>query len=407
MQRVMSDKGKRILLLGNGVNRVAGRNEPYSWGRLLDEMELSYVPASERDAGLSYPLRIERIQNYALLEGKDILDEWRGKLESLKPTFAHRLMAQVVHDSFSRVLTTNYDDAMESALKELPCMNEDLAGSLVTHIHGRAKEPGSKIVMTQQSYIEAAAKLSDQTWLDCFCTKEVHICGFAMDAAELLIWRALRERQRRLREKVCNFAPIVNHVFVYLFYTEKDESQQRALATLLRSYGARPLLIPVPQGDYRAAWLQLYGRMSLILNQQRYAEENSQFVCTEARPQIESKDSPLISAYVPSAKHPNCAWVSVSETKRNEYATLYFYIDLDGVVSMWQCSSAELKNAFAQLNVPLRSRLDFHLYLDVCKGKLFYAPKGEPSMALFPVATLTRIDNGAHFDHLLSLHKKI
>ena len=403
----MSDKDKRILFLGNGVNRVAGRNEPYSWGKLLDEMESSYVPLSERNAGLPYSLRIERIQNYALLEGKDFLDEWRGKLKSLKPTFAHRLMAQVVHDSFSKVLTTNYDDAMESALAELPWMKKVRTDNYVTHIHGQASKADSKLVMTQQSYIDAAVALSEQEWLDDFCNKEVHICGFSMDAGELLIWGALHERQRRLREQVRNFAPIVNQVFVYLFYTEKDESQQRALATLLRSYGARPLLIPVPQADYRAAWLQLYGRMSLILNQQRYAEENSQFVCTEARPQIESKDSPLISAYVPSAKHPNCAWVSVSETKRNKYATLYFYIDLDGMVSMWQCSSSELKNAFARLNVPLCSRLDFHLYLDVCKGMLFYAPKGEPSMTLFPVANLTRIDNVAHFDHLLSLHKKI
>lgn len=402
----MSDKGKRILFLGNGVNRVAGRNEPYSWGRLLDEMEASYVPVSERDSGLLYPLRIERIQNYALLEGKEFIEDWREKLKSLKPTFVHRLMAQVFHDSFSKVLTTNYDDAMESALAELPCMKNVQVDEYVTHIHGRASKAASKLVMSQLSYIKATGALSEQEWLDEFCSKEVHICGFAMDAGELLIWSALRERQRRLREQTCNFVPIVNHVFIYLFYTEKDEAQQRALATLLRSYGARPLLIPVPQEDYRAAWLQLYGRMSLILNQQRYAEENSQFVCTEARPQLESKDSPLISAYVPSAKHPNCAWVSVSEAKRNKYPTLCFYIDLDGVVSMWQCSSVELKNSFARLNVPLCSRLDYHLYIDVCKGKLYYAPKGESSMTLLPVANLTRIDSVAHFDHLLSLYKK-
>lgn len=402
----MSDKGKRILFLGNGVNRVAGRNEPYSWGRLLDEMEESYVPVSERDSGLPYPLRIERIQNYALLEGKDFIEDCREKLKSLKPTFAHRLLAQVVHDSFSKILTTNYDDAMETALAELPCMKKMQMDAHVIHIHGQASEADSKLIMTQQEYIEAAAKSSEQSWLDSFCEREIHICGFSMDAGELLIWSALRERQRRLREQTCNFVPIVNHVFIYLFYTEKDESQQRTLATLLRSYGARPLLIPVPQEDYRAAWLQLYGRMSLILNQQRYAEENSLFVCTEVRPQLEGKDSPLISAYVPSAKHPNCAWVSVSEVKRNKYPTLYFYIDLDGVVSMWQCSSVELKNAFARLNVPLCSRLDYHLYLDVCKGKLFYAPKGESSMTLLPVTNLTRIDNVAHFDHLLSLHKK-
>ena len=394
------------MLLGNGINRVAGRNESFSWSKSLDDLEATYVPAPERKIGLPFSLRIERIQNYALLQGKDFLKEWREKLKKLSPTFVHRLLAPVVHDFFTHVLTTNYDDVMEAALAELPCMKNAKIDAYVTHIHGRASKADSKLVMTQQSYIEAVEKLSEQSWLIPFCEKEIHICGFSMDAGELLIWSALRERQRRLREQACNFVPTVNHVFVYLFYTEKDEAQQRALATLLRSYGTRPLLIPVPQEDYRAAWLQLFGRMHMILNQQRYAEANSQHVCTKSHAQDESKELPLISAYVPSAKHPNCAWVSVSEVKRNKYPTLYFYIDLDGVVSMWQCSSVELKNAFARLNVPLCSRLDFHLYLDVCKGKLFYAPKGESSMTLLPVTNLTRIDNVAHFDHLLSLHKK-
>ncbi len=398
-------KDKRVLFLGNGVNRVAGRNESYSWGKLLDDMESAWVPASERMEDLPYSLRIERIQNYALLEGMAFLEGRREELASLKPTFAHRLMAQVVHDSFCSVLTTNYDDAMELALSELLCMNEPLAHKLVTHIHGKASKAESELVMSQQSYIDLAAKISEQSWLDDFCNKEVHICGFAMDAAELVIWSALRERQKRLRDEAANFARLGNHVFIYLFYTESDEANKRALASLLRSYGTRPLLIPVPQGDYRAAWLLLFGRMYMILNNRRYTEENSQHVCTERYAQVESKKLPLVTSYAPSAKHPNCAWVSISRSKRAAFKTLYFYIDLDGDVSMWQCPT-EFINKWVARFLSQHSDKDYHFYLDVCRGALMYAEKGTTTMVLKKAVSLSRIADVSQFDSLLKSYKE-
>lgn len=401
----MDAKNKRILFLGNSVNRVAGRNEPYSWGKLLDDMESAWVPDSERIDGLSYPLRIERIQNYALLENKPFLEKWREELQALKPTFAHRLMAQVAHDFFARVLTTNYDEAMELALAELPCMNGSLAHKLVTHIHGKASNAESKLVMSQQSYIDLASKIAEQSWLDDFCNSEVHICGFAMDAGELVIWSALRERQKRLRDEAANFSRLGNHVFIYLFYTESNETEQRALASLLRSYGTRPLLIPVPQGDYRAAWLQLFGRMYMILTNRRYTEENSLHVCTERYAQAESKKMPLVTSYAPSAKHPNCAWVSISHYKRATFKSLYFYIDLDGEVSMWQCPTEFVNKGFARFH-PQHSDKDYHFYLDVCRGALMYAEKGTPTMELKKAVSLYRIADFAQFDSLLKSYKK-
>lgn len=397
----MGEKRERILFLGNGVNRVAGRNEPFSWGKLLDDLESAFVLPAARVDGLPYSLRIERIQNYALLEGKDFLAEWREKLASLKPTFAHRLMAQVVHDSFSRVLTTNYDDAMERALKELPCKNKTQADSLVTHIHGSVKELGSKLVMTQQTYIDTAFNLSEKSWLAPFCEEEIHICGFSMDEAELVIWKALRERQKYLRERVPNFARTKNHVFVYLFYTEEDEEKQRALASLLHSYGTRPILIPVPHGDFRSAWLLLYGRLSMILDNQRFSEENSQYVCTERYSMQESKNLPLVTAYASSAKHPNCAWVSISRDKREHYTTLYFYVDLDGSVSMWQCSTEAIEKGYAQFKMKPCGSGDYHFYLDVHRGCLMFAAKGMPATRLEIAVNLHPIADVAQFDSLL------
>lgn len=401
----MDAKNKRILFLGNGVNRVVGRNELYSWGKLLNDMESVWVPASERIEGLSYSLRIERIQNYALLENKPFLEEWREKLKALKPTFAHRLMAQAVRDSFHRVLTTNYDDAMELALAELPLKSEQSEPEPVDYIHGKASAPASKLVMSQQDYIDLASKISGQSWLDDFCNSEVHICGFAMDPGELVIWSALRERQKRLRDDAANFARLGNHVFIYLFYTESNETEQLALASLLRSYGTRPLLIPVPQGDYRAAWLQLFGRMYMILTNRRYTEESSLHVCTERYAQAESKKMPLVTSYAPSAKHPNCAWVSISHYKRASFKTLYFYIDLDGAVSMWQCPTEFVNKGFARFH-PQHADKDYHFYLDVCRGALMYAEKGTPTMELKEAVSLSRISDVAQFDSLLKSYKK-
>ncbi len=161
----MSDKGKRLLFLGNGVNRVAGRNEAYSWSNALRHLEDNMVPESFRsvpwdseDNHLSYVLRLQRVLNFRdmSITASDAWEKWLDEVKSLAPTFVHHLLAELVNQKqFSKVITI---------------LHETIAA-----------EP-------------------EPNWLAPFCESEMHVCGFSFEPEESLIWYALERRFEKLQK---------------------------------------------------------------------------------------------------------------------------------------------------------------------------------------------------------------
>lgn len=123
----MVERCMRGLFLGNGVNRVAGRNEDYSWSMALKRLEDKVVPEQFRtvpwdseDNHLSYGLRLQRVLNFQAMSitASDAWKKWLDEVKGLAPTFVHQLLAELVKQKqFSEVMTTNYDFAMERAIQ--------------------------------------------------------------------------------------------------------------------------------------------------------------------------------------------------------------------------------------------------------------------------------------------------
>lgn len=400
----------RILFLGNSVNLVANRNLCFDWKKVLEELEKKYIAQDILEIApgeaLSYNQRLERIANFADLQKEDWRGYWKSMLEQLKPTFVHYLLApHVANFLFTTVLTTNFDsvfdDAIEEAYQRAKVPKEERLAPI--HIHGSAKHD-KELVFTRSSYEKALTTLELQDWPELFYSQEVHICGFAFNSDELLLWKVLHERRERLRQNTPHFTPISNRVFAYLFYTQENKKDIIALATLLRCYAVRPILIPVPKGmddqdDYRAAWLQLIARMQMIIYRHRYSKGESSNICTCRYAQSESKNLPLATAYSPSPLYPFSGWVSIEKKKLEnpKFTNWYFYCNLDDFESVWTCSVADIRAGVQDYSV----KDTYHFYLDTIQKKLFYAEKGAVGSELQLVCPLVKIDPISRLDQEL------
>lgn len=427
----------RILLLGNGVNRIAGRNVEFSWSAAMQRLEEECIPKSFRIAGEdgaeelpSFGLRLQRVLNClgASVEPSDAWKKWLGEVQDLKPTFVHHLLVNLCKNSapsqkrFTQIMTTNYDFAMERALNSRfevknAKIEKDGAAWIVSvkdnvsicHLHGVASDSDS-VVMDMKSYRDAlmVSMQSPSSWLDAFCSQEVHVCGFAFEAEEAIMWYALEQRLERLKQ-VEHFKESPNRFYIYLFYTREDEVKQRSLANLLRSYATQPILIPVPsdsasQPDFSAAWLQVYARMELLFNKIRYDNGDSCVMGCERYAFLESRGSNLTSAYTPSFKYPHLCQVTVPDKKRKKTETWCFYCEIERVSYMWSVPVPKIMEGVAkQDGAACRDKSGYVFYLDYTTGALYSCHVGSShAHELYFVCRLTRHDNIKDFESLIT-----
>lgn len=431
----MDERCRRVLFLGNGVNRVAGRNSAYSWSNALKRLEESMVPepfrAVQWDSGgnhLSYGLRLQRVLNFRNMSitSPDVWDTWLEALKELTPTFAHHLFAALVKQKlFSEVMTTNYDFAMERAIqtsfkpeKITPCQFDSSHyrlenGVAVRHLHGHALQK-DRVVMSLESYrdilLKTIAAESSPDWLTSFCENEIHVCGFSFEPEELLLWYALEKRFEELRKKP-HFYELQNRFYIYLFYTPEDEQKQRRLAEVLSSYATQPMLIPVPIAvdgtpDYGSAWLQVYARMKMIMGKIRFDNGNSIVMGAQKYAFLESLNRNLTTAYTVSCKYPHFCKVAVPDAKRELVDTWCFYCEIERQSYMWIGPVKSIMDGISKMpGAAFRnSNNGYDFYLNYAEGILYSCHQDSTSATeLYTVCNLIPVKSIDEFESLITI----
>ena len=459
----MSEMCNRILFLGNGVNRVVKKNELHSWDSVLQGLERKHLKPTpsvddpvEGDS-VSYCLRLQRVLNCLDDDKqKEVFGNWLTDIREISPNFIHHLLATLVENEVvDAVLTTNYDFAFEKALNALfdskqkegncfhvnakfwsrtkeveieaagkfPGQNEHAQKKVVPiyHIHGAATGASimgeERVTMSIRSYARNLSSLNrkeENNWMKLFCENEVHICGFSFHAEEIVMWEALKQRLAYIRENDV-FAELKNRLYVYLFYTEKDKAQQMQLADLLKSYAAEPILIPVGDGDYANAWMAVYGRISLRINNFRMNEGESTVLGRFRYPQHDTRNKNVRTAFCPSLYYPHCCKFEVPLEKHPSNNIWLFYCEVHRSISCWMGLYSEITESIPELG-KVRKKIKIStpkasqqwiqsetvytcFYLDYTTGELFVVKENEKKLCF--VCKLTFISRIPDFDSLI------
>lgn len=274
---------EHVLLLGNGLNDA--NNKGYKWIDLIKDVvehlklkNLSVV--KEKPFTLLYEeifltnLKETRVSEYKL---KSFIAE---KLKDILPSALH---TKIMSLNFSDIMTTNYDYTIENSntgvSKDLHdkgiikqnryslFRHNEVNGCKVWHIHGEINKPGTILLgyehysgQLQQirNYVVSGTgnsyknyqfpplikllkngKVENNSWLDIFFTKDIHIVGLTLDFVELDLWWLLTYRARRILEKK---SPINNEITYYYPKALEDTIQYklemfRANEVLTKAFG--------------------------------------------------------------------------------------------------------------------------------------------------------------------------
>ena len=394
------EKAKRVLFIGNGLNRIvrSSGSDSISWDGLMAMLEEA-LPSDwkcreEEDASpLPLSVRAERLNNLAYcsdFEQKEVQkawNDWYAGLVKLQPTsFMHDMLSKR-HFLFENILTTNYDYALERCMSDSFEPHATAAGNeleknlcrrygKVWHIHGEAAIPES-IVMNRKSYLDAVAAASGksmlETWLSVFLSSEVFVCGFNPGHDEHLFWYALNER---LKLAPSERKPVV----VYLFcVSEQDAVSCSVLQTLFKSYDAEVEIIRVAENnglaDFCSGWKTLLGDLLL-----RCAGVSESPVPTSVEvspfPEQPRKGGRhfVVSGKV-TIQNPSRCWMNIRTDKLPEDAKGSFLFDclIQGRRYVYHCGKSDLLQAFRQNDVEIiRNNPErYSFYLDYSRGEIY------------------------------------
>lgn len=447
----MCVSSKRILFLGNGVNRVVERNKPHSWDNAIRSLEEKYLKPrlqqNDEALDISFGLRLQRVLNCVNKdEQKTVFGTWLKEVQKIRPNYVHHLLATLVEDKqVGAVMTTNYDFAFEKALdssfdptkndhdqvivtvkckpkQEAKKGEQNLAKEEyqipIYHVHGAATKSAidgtREVVMSMKSYAQTMSGLNRSaagSWLKLFCESEVHMCGFSFYAEELVMWEALKQRLDYIREKDV-FEELRNRLYIYLFYTDSDKAQKEQLAELLKTYSAEPILIPVADGDYANAWMTVYGRITLRRYQLRMTEGESEVLGRFRYPQHDSRNKNVRAAYCPALYYPRCCKFEVP-LETTEFPVWLFYCEVHRKVFRWMGLTSKINKGLEALGVVRTNKKEADtqkgteatvytcFYLDYTSGELFAVKEGKDQSELSLVTRLVFLDRSKDFDALI------
>ena len=273
---------KHALLLGNGVNDVTNS---YKWSNLVKDVA-KYLNISN--------LSIVKDKPFSLLYEEMFLRNLRGRRyseDNLKSFIAKTMMginpnelhAVIRSLDFSDILTTNYDYAMEKCIADTSMNWEDkgivkqshynlfrrneLNGCKIWHMHGEINKPNTILLgyehysgqlQHMRNYVVSGTgsayqkrfpplikllkngKAENNSWLDMFFTRDIHVVGLTLDFVELDLWWLLTYRARTILEKRL---PIGNQIIYY--YPKSLENQIQFKLDMLRANE----VIPKALGD--------------------------------------------------------------------------------------------------------------------------------------------------------------
>lgn len=254
---------KKVLLLGNGLNRAFGG---LSWGELMSRINTSVYDAKK----LTCPMLLQAIlvtQDHIgqIMKGyKAGENPFYGSVESEE---LRGMLRKLLLAGFSDILTTNYSYELEIAatgnmqvsdrhlihtcrtsvpgkrkepkylLHTYQKVEYDHVENRVWHIHGEARKPDSMILGHYYyaallnrivSYVNKRG--SDyqngdgaiKSWIDSFLLGDVYVHGYGLDYSEMDLWWLLNRKKRENAE----------HGRVFFFTPDRDVEKEGLLSLL-------------------------------------------------------------------------------------------------------------------------------------------------------------------------------
>ncbi|MHB0966568.1 MAG: SIR2 family protein [Bellilinea sp.] len=252
--------GEQVLLLGNGINDLTNN---YNWSNLINALaDHLDLPRPKSENPLSFPLLYEKLYLANLKKMKIPENELKSfiveQIKNLKPNEAHNRINDL---GFSEIMTTNYDYVIENSLgfdkfdnagvvKEstysvFRCLKNEK--TKVWHLHGEINSPNTILLGYEQysgqlqhirNYAVSGTKkeyksfqspslvsqikrgeVKNNSWLDSFLTKDIHIVGLSLEYAESDLWWLITFRARK---KLENKLKIMNTI-IYYYPQEYEE----------------------------------------------------------------------------------------------------------------------------------------------------------------------------------------
>jgi hypothetical protein len=243
-----------ILLIGNDINNIS---KGQSWKDLLNDIVSFCLPQGcvQLDERKPFPLLYEEIfltairqQHIREIELKSFIAEKTLNIAS------NDIHAAIRHLAPAHILTTNYEFTLEG---EIPQQNDSLiierifsifrrykiGNTSYWHVHGDCLNPLSinlgfehyggqlqqmrNYVVSGTTYtspqaprlslvqrIQQHLPVKEDSWLDLFFTRDIHILGLSLDFVETDLWWLLTYRARQKFQK--NTIPVKNALYYYI-----------------------------------------------------------------------------------------------------------------------------------------------------------------------------------------------
>lgn len=283
---------KKVLLLGNGINRI---NNDYSWKKLLEGL-LSFVGKSSninlRDK--PFPLLYEEIYLRGLKHSKinelEIKAFISRQISKLLPNSLH---SEIIKMNFQHILTTNYDYILEKSLpngfestqvvsiikeKKYSILRSRKSNSTnIWHIHGEQGVPNS-LTLGYEHYsgylqqmrnylisglaykktfipplIDRLKRMDKEiiSWIDLFFRKDIYILGLNFDFAEIHLWWLLTYIARKKGEKR---QYMLNNTINYIYPSSKRKNSEPRFQ-LLEATGVKLVEIDLVNNDWEKFYM--------------------------------------------------------------------------------------------------------------------------------------------------------
>ena len=243
-----------VLLVGNDINNIS---KGQSWKELLQDIISFCLPEGcvQVDDRKPFPLLYEEIFLTAIRQMHiDEIDLKSFIAEKTLAITSNEIHAEIRSLSPSHMLTTNYEFTLEGIM---PDQHDSLITERVFsifrkykigntnywHIHGDCLNPLSinlgfehyggqlqqmrNYVVSGTTYsspqapklslvrrIQMHEQLKDDSWLDLFFTRDIHIFGLSLDFVETDLWWLLTYRARQKFQK--NSIPVKNALYYYI-----------------------------------------------------------------------------------------------------------------------------------------------------------------------------------------------
>jgi hypothetical protein len=283
---------KKVLLLGNGINRI---DNNYSWNNLMDDL-LAYaemtnaITLDQKPFPLLYEEIFLRLSSYDSRPESQVKSKIAELVRNVKSNDLHR---RVMKLNIDEIITTNYDYNLESVTaggirgaKLIPpvkgskysIMRRRKAGKkTIWHIHGECHAPGSILLgyhqyagylQTIRNYVTKGLKYKDvqfepltkrmrdgdteiRTWIDHFFMSDVYILGLTMDFVEMHLWLLLNLRGRFYKAPA---KPFPNKIT--FMYPSTETAWIKPRVDLLCACGVSCIALPVVDGNWKEMYRQ-------------------------------------------------------------------------------------------------------------------------------------------------------